>query len=75
MKKTVYTNFSCKETITVVSTQYKDGDGSRIWTDGKNYYELRNTGRHFCMRGTTWAAQKLVDDIISNGEKYGTYID
>lgn len=76
MTRKVYTNFACKETITVETTPYKDGYGCRIWTDGKNYYELRNTGRHACMRGrTVWAASRLVDDIISNAEKYGTHID
>lgn len=74
MKRTVYTSYACKERITVEDTPYKDGEGYRIWTDGTNYYNLKNSGRHYCRISVTWVAQKLVDDIISNAEKYGTYI-
>ena len=75
MRRTVYTSFACKEKITVETTPYKDCEGNRIWTDGKAHYLLRNTGKHACMRSVVWSAAKLADDIISNAEKYGTYID
>lgn len=74
MKRTVYTSFACKEKITVESTAYKGCDGLRIWTDGIHFYNLNNSGRHHCIRNTTWVANRLVDDVIENAEKYGTHI-
>lgn len=75
MTRIVKTHFGADaEYITVETTPYKDGEGCRIWTDGTKYYGLRNTGRHACRNGVTWAAERFADDIISNPKKYGTHL-
>ena len=73
MKRTAYTNYKLNEKIVVESTEYKDGFGRRIWTDGKKYYSLENNGHHYGVP-IKWVVCSLRDDIISNAEKYCTHI-